>query len=142
MVKSFLGAGLAGVMIFLSPTTSLADDKPKEIYAKGEASLLKELNGRVAGQPVPCITRRLVVETRVIDRTALLFRMPDGTMFVNRPINGTRWLQHDGVVGQIGAIPTAICQNDVAVVYDPGGKGYRRPGASAQLGPFIPYFER
>lgn len=141
---------VAAAMALVFPAVAMAGDQRAEAHPKGEASLLRELNGRVAGQPVPCITRRLVVETRVIDRTAILFRMPDGTMFVNRPAKGTELLPREGVVSEIGATPRAICQNDFVAVNEPGGstvyirgdKGLRRPGASAQLGAFVPYFER
>jgi hypothetical protein len=137
-------------MALVIPAVAVAGDQRASAYTQGEASLLRELNGRVAGQPVPCITRRLVVETRVIGRTALLFRMPDGTIFVNRPAKGTELLPREGVVEEIGATPRAICQNDIVVVQEPGGaavyerggKGLHRPGASAQLGTFTPYFER
>lgn len=143
-------ATVAAAMALVLPAVAMAGDQRAEAHPTGEASLLRELNGRVAGQPVPCITRRLVVETRVIDRTALLFRMPDGTMFVNRPAKGTELLPREGVVEEIGATPRAICQNDFVVVQEPGGaavymrggKSLRRPGASAQLGAFVPYFER
>lgn len=132
------------------PVAAMAGESPAAAYPRGEVSLSRELNGRVAGQPVPCITRRLVVETRVIDRTAILFRMPDGTIFVNRPARGTELLPREGVVSQIGETPRAICQNDFVAVNEPGGKavymrgtkGLHVPGASTQLGLFTPYFER
>ena len=132
------------------PMAATADERAGQAYPRGEVSLSRELNGRVPGQPVPCITRRLVVETRVIDRTAILFRMPDGTMFVNRPARGAELLPREGVVSEIGQTPRAICQNDFVAVNEPGSKavnirgskGLHVPGASAQLGAFVPYFER
>ncbi|ATC23821.1 hypothetical protein [Caulobacter vibrioides] len=150
MTKFSFGAGVAAAVALVLPAVALAGESPDQAYLRGEASLIRELNGRVPGQPVPCITRRLVVETRVIDRTAILFRMPDGTMFVNRPAKGTQLLPREGVVGEIGATPRALCQNDFVAVHEPGGravhirgtKGLHLPGASAQLGAFVPYFER
>lgn len=144
------GASLGAVAVLVLPALAAAGDQRAPVYPRGEVSLSRELNGRVPGQPVPCITRRLVVETRVIDRTAILFRMPDGTVFVNRPAKGTQLLEREGVVSEISGTPRAICQNDFvevhepgsSVVYERGGKGLQRPGASAQLGAFTPYFER
>lgn len=145
-----VGASVMAAVALSLPAVAMAADQRADAYPRGEASLLRELNGRVAGQPVPCITRRLVVETRVIDRTAILFRMPDGTMFVNRPARGAELLPRQGVVSEIGATPRAICQNDFVAVNEPGGRavnirgsnGLHVPGASAQLGVFVPYFER
>ncbi|MFY8209332.1 MAG: hypothetical protein ACOVOE_08380 [Caulobacter sp.] len=143
-------AGVLAVAAMIAPGLAMAGDPRADAYTRGEVSLVRELNGRVPGQPVACITRRLVVETRVIDRTAILFRMPDGTMFVNRPAKGAELLPREGVVSEIGATPRAICQNDFVAVNEPGGravnirgsKGLHVPGASAQLGAFVPYFER
>ena len=143
-------AGVLTVAAMIAPGLAIAGDQRAPAYPQGEVSLVRELNGRVPGQPVPCITRRLVVETRVIDRTAILFRMPDGTMFVNRPAKGGELLPREGVVSEIGKAPRAICQNDFVAVNEPGSRavnirgnpGLEVPGASAQLGAFVPYFER
>ena len=143
-------AGAVAVAAMIAPSLTMAGDPRAQPSPHGETSLARELNGRVPGQPVACITRRLVVETRVIDRTAILFRMPDGTMFVNRPAKGGELLPREGVVSEIGKAPRAICQNDFVAVNEPGssvlytrgGQILRSPGASAQLGAFVPYFER
>lgn len=102
----------------------------------GEASLARELNGRVAGQPVSCIAGRTVRDVWVVERTALLYRMRDGTVYVSRPIFGDDGLARDAVLGGTG--PRTLCQGDGVGLVSPGGKGVR--GLTAlRLGAFTPY---
>ena len=63
----------------------------------GEAKLAKILEGRVAGEPVDCIFLHRVRDTRIIDRTAIVY---DGgsTIWVNRPRIGADRLDRDDIM--------------------------------------------
>lgn len=50
----------------------------------GEERLAKLLDGRVAGQPVDCISLHNARETRVIDKTAIVYDSGN-VIYVNRP---------------------------------------------------------
>lgn len=52
----------------------------------GEERLAKMLEGREAGKPVSCIPSSQATETRVIDKTAIVYRV-GSTLYVNRPTN-------------------------------------------------------
>lgn len=52
-----------------------------------EAQLVQELGDRVAGEPVRCVNYRQVRNTRIINDTAILFRI-GSSIFVNRPRSG------------------------------------------------------
>jgi len=63
----------------------------------GEAKLAKILEGRVAGEPVDCIYMPRVRDSRIIDKTAIVY---DGgsTIWVNRPPVGADRLDSDDVM--------------------------------------------
>jgi hypothetical protein len=67
-------AGLAG-------TPAIA--KPK---LTGEQKLAKMLEGREAGKPVNCLPLGRASESRIIDKTAVVYRFGN-TLYVNRPTN-------------------------------------------------------
>lgn len=52
----------------------------------GEAELAKMLEGREAGKPLSCLPIGQASETRVIDKTAIVYRV-GSTLYVNRPTN-------------------------------------------------------
>ena len=56
-----------------------------------EAQLAQELGDRVAGEPVRCINYRQVRNTRIVNDTAILFRI-GSAIFVNRPRSGAETL--------------------------------------------------
>jgi hypothetical protein len=58
----------------------------------GEEQLQHELRGRVAGEPVSCVNLRSIRNSRVIDRTAIVFDA-GGTIYVNRPRSGAETLR-------------------------------------------------
>lgn len=60
-------------------TAVQARDKPS-----GEERLAKLLDGRVAGQPVDCISLFNARESRVIDKTAIVYDTGN-VIYVNRP---------------------------------------------------------
>lgn len=62
----------------------------KEGNERGEAELAKLLEGRVAGEPVKCLSQHERDSLTVIDDTAFVFRDGD-TLYVNRP-NGARFI--------------------------------------------------
>jgi hypothetical protein len=62
-----------------------------------EAQLAKALDGRVAGEPVNCLSLRSIRSSRIIDRTAIVYQVGN-TLYVNRPragadssTSGTPW---------------------------------------------------
>lgn len=65
----------------LSGTPAVA--KPK---LTGEEKLAKMLEGREAGKPVSCLPLGQANESRIIDKTAVVYRV-GSTLYVNRPTN-------------------------------------------------------
>lgn len=133
MTRTQWSAFGAAVLTFAFASAALAADNGK---AAGEASLARELNGRVAGEPVSCIDSRTVVDTWVVDRTAILYRMRDGTVYVNRPSQGAEGLARDSVRGATSY--QTLCERFGVGMFSAGGKGVRGSTA-ARLGAFTPY---
>lgn len=124
--------GLVTVMVLAAASNAFA----AEPNAKGERSLDRAINGRVAGQPVACINPAKIYSTDVIDKTAIVYRMSDGQIYVNRPTLGAHNLDHDLVVYTIHSVEP-LCRNDFVNLID--GKGSRWFAASVAMGPFVPY---
>ncbi len=99
-----------------------------------EAELARTLKGRVAGEPLSCITLSTVHKTQIIDDTAILYN--DGrTIFVNRPRGGAELLDRsDTLVTRTHS--SKLCSVDVVQLYSAGS---RIPSGSVSLGEFVPY---
>ena len=76
----FIPPILAGVPLTLGAATATAGS----IEDKGEARLARMLDGRVAGEPVRCITTFRNNSPQIIDRVALVHDEGD-TIYVARP---------------------------------------------------------
>lgn len=74
-----LSMALAGVALLAGAGAVQA--KPRET---GEQRLAKRLEGRVAGQPVNCLTHAQRDNVEIIDKTALIYGS-GRTIYVNRP---------------------------------------------------------
>lgn len=110
-------------------TPAMADQRPTP-----EQQLARALEGRVAGEPVNCVNLRAVRNSRVIDRTAILFES-GGTIYVNRPRAGAESLDRNDtqVVRSFGS---QLCSIDTIRMVDPVSGIFR---GSVFLGEFVPY---
>ena len=99
-----------------------------------EQQLARALDGRVAGEPVNCLNLRTVRNSRIIDRTAILFDA-GGTIYVNRPRAGAESLDRDDT--QVLRSHTGqLCSIDTIQMVDPTSGMFR---GSVFLGEFVPY---
>jgi hypothetical protein len=109
---------------------------------RNERILARAIDGRVAGAPVACVTLDQPYSVNVIDKTAVVYRLRDGTMYVNRPLTNAENLNRDASSWRENPSRRPLCINDVTGDY--GGEivaNYRasfRP-AVVTLGPFVPY---
>lgn len=133
-MRSWL-TGLMTVTVLAGASSALAAD---EGNAKGERSLAKMVEGRVAGEPIDCIDPRRALMTDVIDKTAIVIRMPGGIVYVNRPEMGVAALDHDFIINP-RTNGVRLCRGDAVAMVDRGGKGSAGSRASVSLGQFVPY---
>ncbi|WP_425995650.1 hypothetical protein [Caulobacter sp. DWR1-3-2b1] len=133
-MRSWL-TGLMAVAVLAGASSALAGD---EGNAKGERSLAKMVEGRVAGEPIDCIDPRRSLMIDVIDKTAIVIRMPAGIVYVNRPEMGVAALDHDSIINP-RTNGVRLCRGDAVAMVDRGGKGSAGSRASVSLGQFVPY---
>lgn len=105
---------------------------PPQAYPPGEAELAQALQGRTAGKPLTCIDARRVETVEIIDRTAVIYRMPGGKLYVNRPNAGAAALERDATLTTRTYTPR-LCAYDAATISRFGAMGF------VMLGPFVPY---
>jgi hypothetical protein len=106
-----------------------------DLKARSEAKLARALEGRVPGKPVDCLNQYDIRSSRIIARTAILYETNNGTLYVNRPDNGSRSLS-EGDVLVTDTHSHRLCRIDVVQLYDTTSR--MRTG-SIFLGPFVPY---
>jgi hypothetical protein len=99
-----------------------------------EADLAKEIEGRVAGEPVRCISMHNLRSTRIIDNTAIVYDF-GRTIYVNRPRGGADMLdQWDVLVTKPHG--SQLCTPESVELYD---SQTRSQSGFISLGEFVPY---
>ena len=99
----------------------------------GEARLEKILDGRVAGQPVDCLSTQERRNLEVVDGTALVFKDGD-TYYVNRPSGASFMHWSDIPVFKVWG--SQMCSKDQVQLRD---SATLMPGATMILDKFVPY---
>lgn len=127
-----LKAAIAGLAMALAATTAIA--APAE---SGDDQIARALAGRIAGKPTDCLYQRDIRSTRIIDRTAILYEMNNGTIYLNRPTSGASFLNSNYALvtdthsSQLCTIDI-VRQVDFISHFESGSVG---------LGPFVPYLK-
>jgi hypothetical protein len=101
----------------------------------GEAELAKAIAGRTAGKPVDCIFLRDIRASRIIDRTAIVYEMGNGLIYVNRPTSGADMMNWTDVM-ITDTHSSQLCNIDTIKLWD---SGVRMPSGWVGLGDFVPY---
>ena len=121
---------LAAVVVLAAASGAVAAPK-----VTPEAKLERLLDGRVAGKPVDCIIARNTDTIEIVDGTAIVYRMNNGVMYVNRPAIGADSLRRDQMlVTKVSG--TQLCNLDMVTLVEPGS--HFQSGA-VSLGTFTPY---
>jgi hypothetical protein len=126
---TLLGAALlAGLAM---PTGASAQKNGKD----GEAEIAKAIAGRTAGKPTDCINLRNIRSSRIVDRTAILYEMNNGVIYVNRPRTGAETLDWNDIL-VTNTFSSQLCSIDTVKLYD---NGSRMVTGWVGLGEFVPY---
>ncbi|AIT80588.1 hypothetical protein [Novosphingobium pentaromativorans] len=99
----------------------------------GEEQLAKMLDGREAGKPVNCIPSYMAQDTRVIDKTAIVYRV-GRTLYVNRPSNADSLDDDDILVTKLHS--SQLCRLDTVQLHDRGSHFWN---GFVGLQDFVPY---
>ena len=118
---------LAGSLLLAGPAAAERDRSP-------EAELARAIQGRVAGEPVDCISLRNVRSSHVIPNTAIVYDA-GSVVYVNHPANGAdslnRW---DTMVTHLTS--DRLCSVDTVRMVD--NQNHFLTGI-VFLGEFVPY---
>lgn len=99
----------------------------------GEQELSKLLEGRVAGEPVSCISLARTSSSRIIDRTAIVYDA-GRTIYVNRP-RYPESLDDDDIM--VTTLHTSqLCRLDTVRLHDRNGHSF---SGFVGLEDFVPY---
>ncbi|WP_062345408.1 hypothetical protein [Novosphingobium sp. CCH12-A3] len=126
---SKLAAAVAAGSLLLAGAA--ADAKPR---LTSEQELAKALEGRVAGEPKDCIYLPRVVNTRVYDKTAIIYDTGT-TIWVNRPDSGASSLDDNDIMVTT-PWNSQLCSVDIVRMVDRNAGFWR---GSIGLGKFVPY---
>ncbi|WP_235515973.1 MULTISPECIES: hypothetical protein [unclassified Sphingomonas] len=106
----------------------------ERVDAAGEVALSRITERRDAGKPVDCINLRDIRSSEIVPNTAIVYRMNNGTLFVNRPQGGA-FLDRDDIL-VTRTIGTQLCRIDIVNLLD---RNSRMMSGSLSLGDFVPY---
>jgi len=131
MIKtaSKIAAALAAGSLLLAGAA--ADAKPR---LTPEQELAKALEGRIAGEPKDCLYLPRVVNTRIYDKTAIVYDTGT-TLWVNRPDSGASSLDDNDIMVTT-PWNAQLCSVDIVRMVD-RNVGFWR--GSVGLGKFVPY---
>lgn len=101
---------------------------------EGEAKLAKHLEGRVAGEPVDCISLSQIHSSQIIDRTAIVYDA-GSVIYVNRPEAGAESLRR-GEIMVTEPTSNRLCSVDTVTMIDNTSGIY---SGNVFLGEFVPY---
>lgn len=126
-MKKLIALAAAASVLALAPAWAAARLSPEE-------RLAKELEGRVAGEPVNCINLSTIRSSRIIDNTAIVYDA-GRTIYVNRPRGGRESLDSwDTMVTKLWG--SQLCSIDTVRMIDPSS---RMLTGIVFLGEFVPY---
>ena len=121
--------------LFLAATAVLA--VPAAVSAKpkltGEERLAKLIEGREAGEPVSCIPQHATRDTKVIDKTAIVYGSGN-VIYVNRPRHPAALDDDDVMVVELHG--SQLCRMDIVRMHDRTSHMY---SGFIGLEDFVPY---
>ena len=115
--------------------SSMPAQAAANLNSRGETKLAKALEGRVAGKPVNCINLRDIRSSEIIDRTAILYRVGAGRLYVNVPRIGQTSLDDDDIL-VTKTWGSQLCSLDTVRLFN---RGARFETGFVGLGEFVPY---
>lgn len=139
MTKLFRPALLYAASLALLAAPTLAQDgewadEEQTEQTKGEKELAKLLEGRVAGEPTPCIRTPPNDQVRVIDDTAIVYGRGK-TIYVNRTSRPSDIDDRDTMVIRRFS-GSQLCKTDTVTTIDRGSQMF---SGVIFLSEFVPY---
>lgn len=136
MRNIFLGAVLGTGLLLTGCTASNADSTPVALTEKQSALLQKQIGGKVAGEPVSCISSMHNGNIIRVSDDMLLYRVSGRLVYQNRLKSPCPGLARDNDVMVTEQFGSQQCRGDIIRLVDRVGG---IPGPVCILGDFVPY---
>ncbi len=95
-----------------------------------------ELAGRIAGEPLNCVPLRALRSTRIVDESAIIYKVSKRLWYVNQPDRGHCALLRPNRVIVTRTPSSQLCANDLVMIAEQNAPvTYGACG----LGSFVPY---
>lgn len=115
---------------------SQVDSTPVPLTEKQSAVLMKELDGKVAGKPVNCISDFNAHNTIRVSDNILLYRVSGRLVYKNNLRSSCRGLSSDNDIIVSEQFGGQKCRGDIIRLVD---RTSGMPGGFCSLGEFVPY---
>lgn len=136
MRNIFLSAVLGTGLLLTGCTASNADSTPVALTQKQSALLQKQIGGKVAGEPVSCISSMHNGNIIRVSDDMLLYRVSGRLVYQNRLKSPCPGLARDNDVMVTEQFGSQQCRGDIIRLVDRVGG---IPGPVCILGDFVPY---
>jgi len=133
-MPSFFSSSLVLAALIGASSPALAGDRGAEV-ARGEAALAKAIGDRTPGKPVTCVNLRDIRSSQIVDRTAIVYDLGGGRLYVNRPTGGAESLGDDDIL-VTETYSNQLCRMDIVRLVDRVARFQR---GFVNLGDFVPY---
>ena len=120
----------------LAAACSQVDSTPVPLTEKQSAVLMKELDGKVAGKPVNCISDFNAYNTIRVSDNILLYRVSGRLVYKNNLRSSCRGLSSDNDIIVSEQFGGQKCRGDIIRLVD---RTSGMPGGFCSLGEFVPY---
>lgn len=129
------------LVAFVLPLTLVAacgqvDSTPKPLTEKQSAVLMKELNGKVPGKPVNCVSDFNSTNTIRVSDNILLYRVSGRLVYQNNLRFACNGLARDDDIIVSEQFGSQKCKGDIIRLVD---RATGMTGGVCSLGEFIPY---
>jgi len=120
----------------LSAACGQVDSTPKPLTEKQSTMLMKELNGKVAGEPVNCISDFNATNTIRVSDNILLYRLSGRFVYQNNLRSACSGLARDNDIIVSEQFGGQKCKGDIIRLVD---RTSGMTGGVCSLGEFVPY---
>lgn len=127
-----MGRARTMLLLLALPALLAAQDAPAPLSDKAKG----ELAGRTAGDPLSCVPIRNLRSTRIVDESAIIYKVSSRLWYVNQPDRGHCALLRPNRVIVTRTQSSQLCTNDLVMIAEQNAPvTYGACG----LGSFIPY---
>ena len=136
MRNVFITLGISATVLLTGCSMSNAESTPMALTDKQSKLLQKQIGGKVAGEPVSCISSAQHTDIIRVSDDMLLYKVSGRLVYQNRLKSPCRGLASDRDIMVTEQFGSQQCRGDIFKLVDRIGG---IPGPFCVLGDFVPY---